>query len=91
MFEELSIVEKSMKEVLIDLMTERVMSERVIYVGVQVSLMRGLQASSSTARIYRPSRPTAEKITKHRDDLENLKLILTMFPDCILPLASTVS
>jgi hypothetical protein len=44
MSEELSAVEESVKEVLIDLMTERVMS-----VGVQASSMRGVQASPSTA------------------------------------------
>jgi hypothetical protein len=43
--EELSTVEKSMKEVLIDLITERVISERVIIVGVQASSIRGVQAS----------------------------------------------
>jgi hypothetical protein len=32
-----------------------------------------------------------EKRTKHRDDLANAKLIPTIFLDCILPLADTVS
>jgi hypothetical protein len=91
MSEELSTVEESVKEVLIDLMTERVMSERVMYVGIQASSMRGVQASPSTARGSRPSRPTTEKRTKHRDDLENAKLIPTILPDYIPPLAGTVS
>jgi hypothetical protein len=82
MSEELSAVEESVKEVLIDLMTERVMS-----VGVQASSTRGVQASLSTARGSGPSRPTTEKRTKHRDDLENVKLIPTIFPDYIPPLA----
>jgi hypothetical protein len=45
MSKELSAVEESLKEVLIDLMNEKVMS-----VGIQASSMRGVQASSSTAR-----------------------------------------
>jgi hypothetical protein len=51
MFEELSAVKESLKEVLIDLMTER-----VIYVGMQASSMREVQASPSTARGSGPSR-----------------------------------
>jgi hypothetical protein len=86
MSEELSAVEESVKEVLIDLMTERVMSE-----GIQASSMRGVQASPSTAHGSRPSRPAAEKRTKHRDDLENVKLIPTILPDYIPPLAGAVS
>jgi hypothetical protein len=89
MFEELSALEESVKEVLIDLMTERVMSERVMSVGVQASSTRGVQASPSTFGA-RPSRPSMEKRTKHRDDLANAKLILTIFPDYIPPLASVV-
>jgi hypothetical protein len=50
-----------------------------------------VQASSLTSHGARPSRPLAEKRTKHRDDLENLKLISTIFPNYILPLASMVS
>jgi hypothetical protein len=91
MSEELSAVEESVKEVLIDLMTERVMSERVMSVGVQASSTRGVQASPSTARGSGPSRVITEKRTKHRDDLENAKLIPTILPDYILPLADVVS
>jgi hypothetical protein len=92
MSEELCAVEESVKEVLIDLMTERVMYERVMmYVGVQASSTRGVQASPSIARGSRPSRPTAEKRTKHRDDLANAKLIPTILPNYILPLANAVS
>jgi hypothetical protein len=50
-----------------------------------------VQASSSTARRSGPSRPTTEKRTKHRDDLENVKLIPTILPDYIPPLADVVS
>jgi hypothetical protein len=91
MSEELSALEESAKEVLIDLMTERVMSERVMFVGVQASSTRGVQASPSTACGDGPSRPSAEKRTKHRDDLENAKLFLTMLPDYTLPLTDVVS
>jgi hypothetical protein len=80
-----------MKEVLIDLMNERVMSERVMYVGVQASSMRGVQASSLTTHEAGPSRPSAEKRTKHRDDLANAKLIPTILPDYIPPQAGMVS
>jgi hypothetical protein len=86
MSKELSTIEEFVKEVLIDLMTERVMS-----VGVQVSSMRGVKASLSTARGSGPSRPTTEKKTKHKDDLENVKLIPTIFPDYIPPLADMMS
>jgi hypothetical protein len=55
MFEELSAVEESVKEVLIDLMTERFMSERVMSIGVQALSTRGVQASPSTSHRARPS------------------------------------
>jgi hypothetical protein len=74
------------EEVLIDLMAKKLMS-----VGIQASSTRGVKASSSTARRFGPSQPTTEKRTKHRDDLENVKLILTILPDYISSLASTVS
>jgi hypothetical protein len=61
MSEEISALEESVKELLIDLMTERVMSERVMFVGVQESSMTGVQSSPSTARGVRPSRPSVEK------------------------------
>jgi hypothetical protein len=80
-----------MKEVLIDLMNERVMYERVMSVGVQASLTRRVQASPSISRRAEPSRPSAEKRTKHRDDLANVNFIRTILPDYIPPLASAVS
>jgi hypothetical protein len=63
MSEELSSLKESVKEVLIDLMTEKVMSKRVMYVGVQASLTTGVQASLSIARRDGPSRLSAEKRT----------------------------
>jgi hypothetical protein len=90
MSEELNALKESTKELLIDLMNERAMSERVMSMGVQASSTRGLQASSSTTHRAGPSRPSAEKRTKHRDDLENAKLIPTILPDYIPPLPDAV-
>jgi hypothetical protein len=50
MSEALSVAEKVVEEVLIYLMTKRVMSERDLSTGVQASSMRGLQAFPSIAR-----------------------------------------
>jgi hypothetical protein len=47
MSKELRAIEESMKEVLIDLMTKRVMS---MSMGVQASSTKRVQASSSTSR-----------------------------------------
>jgi hypothetical protein len=86
MSDELGAIEKSVEEVLIDLMAEKFMS-----IGIRDSATRGVQASLSTVRGFRPSRSVAEKRTKHRDDLANMKLILTILPDYISPLAGVVS
>jgi hypothetical protein len=91
MSEEISALEESVKDILIDLMNKRVMFERLMYVGVQVSSTRGVQASSSTTHRAGPSRPSVEKRTKHRDDLANVKLIPTILLDYIPPLAGVVS
>jgi hypothetical protein len=88
MSDELSTIEKVVEEVLIDLMTERVMS---MSTGVQASLTRGLSASPSTTHGARPSRPSDEKRTKHKDDLANAKLILTILPTYIPPLSGIVN
>jgi hypothetical protein len=85
MSDELSVVEKVVEEVLIDLMTERVMS---MSTGVQASSTRGLPASPSTAHGAGPSRPSDEKRTKHRDDLANAKLIPTILPTYLPPLSA---
>jgi hypothetical protein len=77
MSNETSTAEKDIEEILIDLMVEKVMS------GIQASSMRGVQSSLSTAHECGPSRDAIEKITKHHDDLENVKLILSILPDCI--------
>jgi hypothetical protein len=51
-------VKKSIEDILIDLMAEKVMSTRV-----QASSMRGVQASSSTTRGSEPSRVAIDKRT----------------------------
>jgi hypothetical protein len=88
MSDEFSAAEKVVEEVLIDLMTERVMS---MSAGIQASSTRMVQASPSTAHGAGPSRPSAEKRTKHKDDLANAKLIPTILPDYIPPLAGMVN
>jgi hypothetical protein len=82
----LSAVENSIEEVLIELMAEKVMS-----VGIQASSTRGVQASLSTARGSKTIQVAAEKRTKHRDDLENVKLITSIMLDYIPPLADVVN
>jgi hypothetical protein len=69
------------------------MNERVtlMYTGVQASSMRGLPTSPSTTRRARPSRPSDEKRTKHRDDLENAKFISTILPTYLPPLRSAIN
>jgi hypothetical protein len=86
MSDELNTAEKSVEEILIDLMAERVIST-----GVQSSSMREVQASPSTTRGSGPSRAADEKRTKHRDHLENGKLIPSILPDYIPPLAGEVN
>jgi hypothetical protein len=46
MSDEIRVVEKSIEEILIDLMVEKVMS-----IGVQASSMRGVKESSSNAKL----------------------------------------
>jgi hypothetical protein len=88
MLAEFSAVEKVVEEVLIKFMNERVM---VMSTSVQVSSTRGLQASPSTSCRSRPSRPSIENRTKHKDDLENAKLIQSILPNYIPPLAHVVN
>jgi hypothetical protein len=90
MSDKLNSVEKVVEEVLIDLMTERVMSERGLSAGVQASSTRGLQASPSTAHAG-PSRPIDEKQTKHRDDIANSKLFSRILPTYLPPLSGAIN
>jgi hypothetical protein len=91
MSDELNAVEKEVEEVLIDLMAERVMSERRMSVGVQASSTRGVQASPSTARGARPSITMTETRTKHKDDIANAKLIPRILPAYIPPLSGKIN
>jgi hypothetical protein len=91
MSDELSVVEKVVEEVLIDLMTKRIMSERRMSVGVQESSTRGFQASPSTAHGVGPSRTTTETRTKHRDDIANAKLIPCILSAYISPLSGNIN
>jgi hypothetical protein len=74
------------KEIPIDLMTEKVMS-----VGIQASSTRGMRASPLITHGSGPSRVVTEKRTKHIYDLANAKILLSILPEYILPLASVVS
>jgi hypothetical protein len=85
MLDDLSVVEKSIEEILIELMVVKVMS-----IGAQASSTRGLQESSSNPRQFGSSPIATKKRNKHRNDLVNAKLILSVLPNYILPLASAV-
>jgi hypothetical protein len=85
MSEALSAAEKSIEEVLNDLMTEKSMS---MSKGIQASSTRTMQASPSTAHGDGPSH---ERRTKHKDDLVNAKLILSILPAYLPPLSSTIN
>jgi hypothetical protein len=88
MSNELSVAEKAVEEVLINLMNERVMS---MSTGVKTSSTRGLTTSLSTSHRAEPSWPSDEKRTKHRDDLMNAKLIPTILLAYIPPLSGVVN
>jgi hypothetical protein len=85
MLDEVSAAKKCVEEVIIDLMVENVTSFEI-----QASSTRGVKASPSTSHIFRPSQDATKKRTKHRDDLENAKIIPTILPDYIPPLAGVV-
>jgi hypothetical protein len=76
-------LEKSMEDIIVNLMTERVMS-----VGIQALSTGELQASPSTGR---RSGRTAEKQRKHHDDMANAKQISSVLLDYIPPLFGVVS
>jgi hypothetical protein len=78
--EDISALEESAKEVLIDLRTEKIMLERRMSAGVQASSTGGVQASPSTTRRAGTSRIAIEPRTKHKDDIVNAKLILSIPP-----------
>jgi hypothetical protein len=85
MSSDLSTVEKSIKEILIDLMAEKVLS-----IGVQPHRQRSASIPIDCTSIWAiPNCDREEKQASH--DLENAKLIPSILPDYIPPLAGTVS
>jgi hypothetical protein len=76
-------LEKFVEEILVGLMTERVM-----FVGIEASSTGRFEASPSTGWY---SGRTVEKRRKHCDDLANAKQIPSVFPEYIPPLASMVN
>jgi hypothetical protein len=88
MLDKFITAERVFGEVLIDIMTKRVM---LMSTCIQASSLRGLQSSPLTARGSRPSGPSVEKRTKNKDDLENMKLIPSILPDYIPPLVGAVN
>ena len=78
-----STLEKSVEEILMELIAERVMS-----VGIQASSTGGLQASPSTGL---HSRCSTEKRSKHYDYLVNAKQIPSVLLEYISPLAGVVN
>jgi hypothetical protein len=57
MSDELTAVKESITEIMLDLMTERVMWERGVSIGVQASSTRGLETSPSMLETDQPDRP----------------------------------
>jgi hypothetical protein len=78
-----SALENSVEQILVDLMTKKVMP-----VGIRPSLNGGLQESPLTGR---HSGRTIEKRSKYRDDLANTKQIPLVLPDYIPHLVSMVN
>jgi hypothetical protein len=91
MSNELSVVEKAVEEVLIELMAERVMSERRMSAGVKASSTGGVQASPSTSCGEGPSRTTTETRIKHKDDIANAKMIPRILSVYIPPLSGKIN
>jgi hypothetical protein len=90
MSDELTELEESVREVLLDLMTERVMSERRMSTGVQASSMGGVQSSPLNAQAG-TSRADTKRRTKHKDDIANAKLVPSILPSYIPPLSSEIN
>jgi hypothetical protein len=88
MSDELTAIEESVIEVLIKFMTKRVMSERGLSIGIHASSTRGLSASPSTSHRVGPFR---ERLTKHKDDLVNAKLIPSILPAYLPPLSDAIN
>jgi hypothetical protein len=91
MFKELSVLEESVKEVLVDLGTEKIMSERRMSAGVQASSIGGVQASPLTSRGAGTSRITTETKMKHIDDIANANMILSILPAYLPPISDAIN
>jgi hypothetical protein len=79
-------LEKSFEEVLRKLMADRPISK-----GIQVSSTRGLRDSPSTGCRSTCINPVTEQRIKHRGDPVNAKKIPSILPEYIPPLASVVN
>jgi hypothetical protein len=90
MSNDLTALEESVTEVLLDLMIERVILERRMSTGVQASLTGGVQASPSTARTG-TSRASTERRTKYKYDIANAKLVPSILPTYIPPLSDEIN
>jgi hypothetical protein len=90
MSDELIALEESLREFLLNLMTERVMSEKRMSTGVQASSTRGVQASLSTTRAG-TSQAGKERRTKNKDDIANAKLVPSILPAYIPLLSSDIN
>jgi hypothetical protein len=90
MSDALTMLEESITEVLLNLMTERFISERRMSTRVQASSMRGVQASSSTSQAG-TSRASAERRTNHKDNIANKKLVPSILPAYIPPLSGEIN
>jgi hypothetical protein len=86
MLGDLRSIEKSIEEILIDLMAEKFM-----FVGLHASSIGRLKESPLTVRQFVPSRTKTEKRGKHRHDLVNAKKISSVFPNYIPPFDGTIS
>jgi hypothetical protein len=91
MLDELNAVEKEVEEVMVDLMTKRVMLERRMFAGVQASSTGGVQASPSTASGEGTSQTMTETRTKHKDNIVNAKLIPRILPTYIPTLSGGIN
>jgi hypothetical protein len=90
MSDELTALEESVTEVLLNLMTERVMLEKRMSIGVQASSTRGVESSPSTTRAG-TSRASVERRTKHKDDITNVKLVPSILLAYITPLSGEIN
>jgi hypothetical protein len=79
-------LEKSVEEIFKKMMADKPLSK-----GVEVSLTRELQASPSTRRRSIRVNPMNEKQSKHRGDLANAKRIPSILPNYIPPLVGAVN